>query len=218
MLTQSESHQEFHQYQEESSTMTSTSSTIQTMDQKDNRKTLFSTSATPSSSATAEMPLPPPPPPPQPQVTENRHTDSSVAANQEFLEVRSKMLKEVASLRAPDTESEVENDSIQEENLEDSGEFSTSQERAAERAKKERNKELAEIAEMRCRANWQEMVQTDPNPPQSRSRSVDPELEEARNHIRTAAAKVTLLLVGKFMRVRKRKLQLHCTVVKGVLI
>ena len=96
----------------------------------------------------------------------------------DFLDARSKMLKEVASLRT-DTASEDEEDN-----------FGTSQEKAAERAKNERNRELAEIAEMRCRSNWQDTVSQHEH--QSRgtpTKSVDPELEEARKTIRNAAAK-----------------------------
>ena len=93
----------------------------------------------------------------------------------EFLEARSKMLQEVASLRPADsTSSDTEDDCV------------TSQEKAADKAKQERNKELAEIAEMRCRANWQQLTSSGEAAKSSR---MDPELEEARKVIRNTAAK-----------------------------
>ena len=102
------------------------------------------------------------------------HVNSKIKQdNKDFLEVRSRMLQEVASLRADDDDS--------------SEDFSTSQEKAADLAKIERNRELAEIAEMRCRTKWQgsnsEICRSGSN------KSLDPELEEARSTIRNAAAK-----------------------------
>ena len=103
-------------------------------------------------------------------------------ANTDFLDARSKMLKEVASLRI-DTASEEEDEDI----------FGTSQEKAAEKAKSDRARELAEIAEMRCRTNWQDIVHQNQNESATSrmtpTKSVDPELEEARKTIRNAAAK-----------------------------
>jgi len=80
----------------------------------------------------------------------------------------------VASLRTEDDDS--------------SEDFSTSQEKAADLAKMERNRELAEIAEMRCRSNWQGTSDSQICKSGS-NKSIDPELEEARNTIRNAAAK-----------------------------
>lgn len=94
--------------------------------------------------------------------------------NNDFLEVRSRMLQEVASLRVEDDDS--------------SEDFSTSQEKAADQAKLERNRELAEIAEMRRRSNWQGSADSQICRSGS-NKSLDPELEEARNTIRNAAAK-----------------------------
>ena len=94
--------------------------------------------------------------------------------NKDFLEMRSRMLQEVASLRPEEDDS--------------SKDFSTNQEKAADQAKLERNRELAEIAEMRCRSKWQgteefQICRSGSN------KSIDPELEEARSTIRNAAAK-----------------------------
>jgi len=86
------------------------------------------------------------------------------------------MLQEVASLRTTD------------ENSDSSEDFITSQEKAADSAKTERNRELAEIAEMRCRSNWQAKPESQLCKSGS-NKSLDPELEEARNTIRNAAAR-----------------------------
>ena len=99
---------------------------------------------------------------------------ATITDNKEFLQVRSRMLQEVASLRTEDDES--------------SEDFSTSQEKAADLAKIERNRELAEISEMRCRSNWQSNAENQLCKSGS-NKSLDPELEEARNTIRTAAAR-----------------------------
>jgi len=100
-----------------------------------------------------------------------------IVDNKDFLEVRSKMLQEVASLR-------------NEQDDESSEDFSTSQEKAADLAKSIRNRELAEIAEMRCRSNWQvSNAEAGPLCKSGSNKSIDPELEEARNTIRNAAAK-----------------------------
>ena len=98
----------------------------------------------------------------------------TITDNKEFLQVRSRMLQEVASLRTEDDES--------------SEDFSTSQEKAADLAKIERNRELAEISGMRCRSNWQSNTENQLCKSGS-NKSLDPELEEARNTIRTAAAR-----------------------------
>ena len=103
----------------------------------------------------------------------------------EVLEARSRMLQEVASRRELTPTSATSDDD---------NEFTTSQEKAAERAKKERNKELAEIAEMRGRTNWQEVVtssvdQTGRSRATPTPRTPDPDLEEARTTIRNAAAR-----------------------------
>ena len=102
-----------------------------------------------------------------------------IVDNKDFLEVRSKMLQEVASLR-----NEQDDDS--------SEDFSTSQEKAADLAKNERNRELAEIAEMRCRSRFEQVSSAADSGPLCKSgsnKSIDPELEEARSTIRNAAAK-----------------------------
>ena len=93
----------------------------------------------------------------------------------EVLEARSRMLQEVASRREDTPTSE--------------DDFVTSQEKAAERAKQERNKELAEIAEMRNRTNWQDVVATDVQSRNTPTRTPDLDLEEARTTIRNAAAR-----------------------------
>ncbi len=93
----------------------------------------------------------------------------------EHLEARARMLQEVASLR-----SEIEP-------VDDDG-ICTSQEKAAERARSERNRELAEIAEMRNRTNWDSVVGGHDQQRQS-GRTPDPELEEARKTIRNTASK-----------------------------
>merc|ERR1712008_406728 len=90
----------------------------------------------------------------------------TITDNKEFLQVRSRMLQEVASLRTEDDES--------------SEDFSTSQEKAADLAKIERNRELAEISGMRCRSNWQSNTENQLCKSGS-NKSLDPELEEARN-------------------------------------
>ena len=104
-------------------------------------------------------------------------SDDHKQRDAKVMEARAKMLQEVASLRsdAPAEEDEFN---------------STSQERAAERAKQERNRELAEIAEMR-KCNWENIVSTTDNlqPRHTPSRTPDPDLEEARNTIRHAAAR-----------------------------
>ena len=106
------------------------------------------------------------------------------------LEARARMLQEVASLRC----SEVTMPSSSTTTTaagEDDDYNSTSQERAAEKAKQERNRELAEIAEMRCRTNWEDVVSsTACNVDVQQTRQTpDPDLEEARNTIRNAAAR-----------------------------
>ena len=104
---------------------------------------------------------------------------SSFKPSSEVLEVRSKVLQEVASRR------EITPTSSDEDGY-------TNQERAAEKAKQERNKELAEIAEMRTRTNWQDVVVASATDVQSRAtptRTPDPDLEEARTTIRHAAAR-----------------------------
>ena len=93
----------------------------------------------------------------------------------EVLEARSRMLQEVASRREDTPTSEED--------------FVTSQEKAAEKAKQERNKELAEIAEMRNRTNWQDVVATDVQSRNTPTRTPDLDLEEARTTIRNAAAR-----------------------------
>lgn len=121
-------------------------------------------------------------PMPVPNLKEDNSKEKAVISS-EFLEIRSKMLQEVNSLRT-----DTDNDDSKQD---DDDDFSTSQEKAAERAKKERNRELAEIAEMRCRSNWQDIgnVGVTSDSRGTPNRSLDPELEEARNTIRNAAAK-----------------------------
>jgi len=81
----------------------------------------------------------------------------------------------------------VQKTQIEADDDDSSEDFSTNQEKAADLAKIERNRELAEIAEMRCRTKWQgsnsEICRSGSN------KSLDPELEEARSTIRNAAAK-----------------------------
>ena len=126
---------------------------------------------------------------PRAEITSSLEVASENATMQpsmEVLEARSRMLQEVASRRELTPTTSVTSD--------DDNEFTTSQEKAAERAKKERNKELAEIAEMRGRTNWQEVV-TSSSDQNGRSRATptprtpDPDLEEAKTTIRNAAAR-----------------------------
>ena len=102
------------------------------------------------------------------------------------LEARARMLQEVASLRSSDDTTTATAAAGEDDDFN-----STSQERAAEKAKQERNRELAEIAEMRCRTNWEDVVSsTACNVDVQQTRQTpDPDLEEARNTIRNAAAR-----------------------------
>ena len=105
-------------------------------------------------------------------------SDNHKQRDAQVMEARAKMLQEVASLRS-DVEAPSEEDEFN----------STSQERAAEKAKQERQRELAEIAEMR-KCNWENIVSsTDGQPRHTPSRTPDPDLEDARNTIRHAAAR-----------------------------
>ena len=104
--------------------------------------------------------------------------DKEEKRDAKVMEARARMLQEVASLRSEAPES-----------TEDEDYNSTSQERAAEKAKEERKRELAEIAEMRCRTNWEDVVSSTSNVEVQPRQTPDPDLEEARNTIRSHAAR-----------------------------